>query len=243
MTVLKGNLATAQSKNLIRLFKQMKEYVLENQQIVSQRDYVRLTLQTADNTNSIHTLRHELAMIDDKIEGVVSNLGEMVRKSELSPIMLNLGKSEIPSGWLILNGHPVESDLAYKRIYSIANKSIFIIDNYMSLKTLVLVKDAKRNIDITIYSDNVNNGLHRIEYEDFCKEYPFLNIQMKQSGGVFHDRYIVIDYNTSTEKIFHCGSSSKDGGRKVSTITLIEDGMAYNQLFMELQKNQELVLK
>ncbi len=73
MTVLKGNLATAQSKILIRLFKQMKEYVLENQQIVSQRDYVRLTLQTADNTNSIHTLRHELAMIDDKIEWVANS--------------------------------------------------------------------------------------------------------------------------------------------------------------------------
>ena len=126
MTVLKGELATKQSKTLVRLFKQMKDYVVENQQVVTQRDFLRLSLQTADNLQNIIKLRQELAKIDDKVGNVVSNLGEMVRKSELSPIMLNLGKPEIPAGWLILNGQPVENDLAYQQIYTLANKTIYI---------------------------------------------------------------------------------------------------------------------
>lgn len=148
MTVLKGELATKQSKTLVRLFKQMKDYIVDNQQMINQRDFLRLSLQTAENAQNIIEFRQKLTEIDDKVENVVSNLGDMVRKSELSPIMLNLGKPEIPPGWLILNGQPVESDLAYQQIYTLANKSIAIIDNYISLKTLVLFKHAKQNVSV-----------------------------------------------------------------------------------------------
>ena len=174
MTVLKGERAIKQSKALVRLFKQMKDYVIENQQIVSQRDFLRLSLQTAENAENIADFRKRLLEIDDKVEKVVSNLGDMVRKSELSPIMLNLGKPEIPAGWLILNGQPVESDLAYQQIYALANRSIFIVDNYISLKTLVLFKHARQDVAVTIFSDNAHNGLHKVEFEDFCKEYFFI---------------------------------------------------------------------
>ena len=242
MTVLKGELATKQSKTLVRLFKQIKDYVVENQQIVSQRDFLRLSLQTADNAQNLVMFRQKLNEIDDKVEEVVSSLGEMVRKSELSPIMLNLGKPEIPPGWLILNGQPVESDLAYQQIYTLANKTIYIVDNYISLKTLVLFKNAKQNVAVTIFSDNVNNGLHKVEFDDFCKEYSGLKIDIKQAGGIFHDRYIVLDYNTPDEKIYHCGASSKDGGRKVTTITLTEDTSVYKSLVAQLLKNKNLVL-
>ena len=214
MTVLKGELATKQSKTLVRLFKQMKDYVVENQQIVSQRDFLRLSLQTAENAENIAEFRKRLTEIDDKVENVVSNLGEMVRKSELSPIMFNLGKPEIPPGWLILNGQPVESDLAYQKIYTLANKSIFIVDNYISLKTLVLFKHARQNVAITIFSDNTNSGLHKVEFNDFCKEFPGLKIDLKQAGG-----------------------------RKVKTITLTEDTSVYKTLFAQLLKNKPLILK
>ena len=243
MTVLKGELATKQSKTLVRLFKQMKDYVVENQQIVSQRDFLRLSLQTAENAENIAEFRKRLTEIDDKVENVVSSLGDMVRKSELSPIMFNLGKPEIPAGWLILNGQPVESDLAYQKIYTLANKSIFIVDNYISLKTLVLFKHARQNVDVTIFSDNINSGLHKVEFNDFCKEFPGLKIDLKQAGGIFHDRYIILDYNTSDEKIYHCGASSKDGGRKITTITLTEDTSVYKALVSQILNNQPLILK
>ena len=243
MTVLKGELATKQSKALVRLFKQMKDYIVDNQQMINQRDFLRLSLQTAENAQNIVEFRQKLTEIDDKVENVVSNLGDMVRKSELSPIMLNLGKPEIPPGWLILNGQPVESDLAYQQIYTLANKSISIIDNYISLKTLILFKHTKQNISVTIYTDNTNNGLHKVEFDDFCKEYSGLKIDIKKADNIFHDRYIILDYNTSDEKIYHCGSSSKDGGRKVTTITKIDDTSIYKPLLAQLQKKQTLVLK
>lgn len=243
MTVLKGELATKQSKALVRLFKKMKDYVIENQEVLNHRDFLRLSLQTAENAQNIVEFRQKLTEIDDKVENVVSNLGDMVRKSELSPIMLNLGKPEIPPGWLILNGQPVENDLAYQQIYTLANKNITIIDNYISLKTLVLFKHAKQNISATIFTDNINNGLHKVEFDDFCKEYSGLKITIKKANNIFHDRYIILDYNTPDEKIYHCGSSSKDGGRKITTITKIDDTSLYKPLLAKIQNNQSLQLK
>ena len=39
MTVLRGDLATKQSKALIRTFKQMKDYIVENQDLIGEREY------------------------------------------------------------------------------------------------------------------------------------------------------------------------------------------------------------
>ena len=54
---------------------------------------------------------------------------------------------------------------------------------------------------------------------------------------------IILDYNSPDEKIYHCGSSSKDGGGKVTTITKIDDTSIYKPLLAQLQKKQILVLK
>ncbi len=243
MTVLKGELAVKQSKALVRIFKQMKDFVVENQNVIDRRDYLRLSLQTADNARDLLEIRSSLSDLDDKVADAITKIGECVTKSELSNIMLDFSKPATKVGWLILNGQPVESDIAYQEIYSHAKKTIFIIDNYISLKTLVLFKDVKPSIEITVFSDNTNKGLHKLEFNDFCNEYSSLKIKLKILGGTIHDRYIVTDYGLKTERIYHCGSSSKDGGRKVSTISLVTDNAIYQPLIASIVNNTDLILQ
>ena len=72
------------------------------------------------------------------------------------------------------------------------------VDNYIGLRTLVHLKNSPTGVNITLFSDNVgNNKLHNIEFTDFCKEYPSVKISMKKTGGIFHDRFIVLDYGIS----------------------------------------------
>lgn len=42
--------------------------------------------------------------------------------------------------------------------------------------------------------------------------------------------------------IYHCGSSSKDSGNKITTITKVEDITIYHKMIEELLKNKDLVL-
>lgn len=117
-----------------------------------------------------------------------------------------------------------------------------MIDNYIGVKTLALLKNSKDNVEIILFSDNVGKGLHSTEYSDFCKEYPNCKIELKQTGKKYHDRYIVMDYGTEQEKIFHCGPSSKDGGMRIGSIVEIREREAYHELVDELLKMPVLEL-
>ena len=243
MTVLKGELATKQSKALIRIFKQMKDYIIDNQSLLGQREYLQLSLQTTQNTQDLLDLRKSLSAVDDKVASIIDTLGNVVTKSELANVMLDFSNPTVRRGWLILNGQPVESDLAYRQIYSTAKKMIFVVDNYIGLKTLVLLKDVPANVKITIFSDNIGNRLHQAEFNDFCREYPNVSVSLQTSGGIFHDRYIVVDYQTANEQVYHCGASSKDGGNKVTTITAVTDGGIYHSVIDQLLSNPVLILQ
>ena len=240
MTVLRGELATRQSKAIIRTFKKMKDYIVENRGLLGQREFVQLSLQTSRNVQEIADLRSSLSAIDDKVAGIVDALGSVVTKSELADVMLDFGNPATRRGWLILNGQPVESDVAYSKIYDAAKSEIYIIDNYIGLKTLVLAKNALAKCKVTIFSDNLHHGLHRAEYDDFCREYG--SVELKRSGGIFHDRYIILDPGTSDERIFHCGASSKDGGARVMTIEEVTDTSIYASLIVRLANNPMLEL-
>lgn len=225
MTVLKGDLATKQSKALIRIFKEMKDCIINLNESFTNNDVLKLSLQINQNMNEIKQIREE-----------------MVTKSELSTIIKRFIPNKEYKELLLLNGETVEANIAYKDIYKLAINKIFIIDNYISLKTLILLKDLD-NIEITIFSDNIHNGLTKMEYEEYINEYPQVNINFKKTNKMFHDRYIIIDYNTDNEKIYHCGASSKDAGKRINTITEIKDTVVYKELINNILNNQELILK
>ena len=232
MTVLRGELAVKQSKALVRIFKQMKDFILQSQNILSGPELTKLSLQTADNTKQISDNSKEIKSIKDN----------MVTKTELTRVMKNFTDPNIKKDYLFLNGETVEADIAYSTIYSSAKKTIFIIDNYISLKTLVLLKFVKPTVQITLFSDNVGKGLHKTEYSDFCKEYPNIHLTLKMTKGIYHDRYIILDFGTKKEKIFHCGGSSKDAGARTTSISQVEDKKLYQTIANDLQNNQPLIL-
>ena len=242
MTVLKGDLAIAQSKALIRTFRSMKDYIIENHDLLGQRQYLQLSMISTQNTKDILDLRRDLDKVENQMADVVSSLGEVVTHSELAEFMVDFGNPKIRTGYLILNGEPVEADLAYAEIYGSAHHSVYVIDNYIGLKTLVLMKNVPEGIPITLFSDNTGNRLRRTEYEDFLKEYPNVKVNLKQTNGRFHDRYIIIDYGKDSEKIFHCGASSKDAGKKVTTITEVPEKGIYQGLIEEILQEPVLEL-
>lgn len=228
MTVLKGELATSQSIALIRTFKAMKDYIANNQVLIGQKELVALTTQVAKNTSAI--------------AGIESKLEDTVTKSELSKVMKNFNDPSIKKEYLICNGETVKADIAYQSIYSQAKHSIYIVDDYISIKTLAHLKDIVSGIPITVFSDNKNNILRQQDVTDIHTDYPLLQLSFQKTNNKWHDRYIILDYATKSEKIYHCGASSKDSGKKVNTITLIDDPTIYHTKINELLSNSVLVL-
>ena len=157
----------------------------------------------------------------------------VVTKSELAD-MMNSFISDDDEKWLMFNAKFSSADEVYESVYRQAKSSIYVVDNYIGLRTLVHLKNSPTGVDIILFSDNVgNNKLHNIEYTDFRKEYPTVKLSMKKTGGIFHDRFIVLDYGTADERVFLCGASSKDAGARITSI--VEDyGIAkYNSVIAE----------
>lgn len=211
MTVLKGELAIKQSLALIRLFKSMKDYIVESENIVTVNEILKLSKQIDSNTNKIKRIENKLEVVMD-----------------------NFIDTSIYKHFLILNGKRVEADIVFQSIYSLANQSIIIIDDYINIKTLEHLKVCKKDIVINVFSDNVaRKPLEENEINDFIAD-TGINLVVRPTNNEIHDRYIVIDYNTENEMLYLCGSSSKDAGNRISTIIKIEHSEVYHQLFDKL---------
>ena len=215
MTVLKGERATAQSKALIRLFKQMKDYIIaENRNLLSNEGLVQIAVQTERNTKDIAVIQ-----------------------SDLQKVMENFVDPSTYKHFLILNGKKLEADVAYTQIYGMAKKSIAIIDDYVGVKTLDLLRGIAKGVSVTIYSDE--QGFESLTDQiknDFSAARPDVKLFTDRTRGKIHDRYIFLDYGLKGEKLFHCGASSKDAGNKITTIMQIENTEIYHILMDKLKR-------
>ena len=228
MTVLKGELAIRQSKTLIRLFKSMKDYIIENQQLmITQKDYYALVERVNTNSADIKEIKEN-----------------MVTKTNLSDLMRLFDSGIEHKEILILDGEPFKADLAYQKIYRLAKKELAVIDDYISTKTLQHLLHSKTTVKLTIISDNkARPPLRQTEYVDFQKENPGRSITFITTANKAHDRYIILDYGTRDMRVYHCGASSKDAGKKITTITQVRDLSGYSDMVKELLANPTLILK
>ncbi len=225
-TVLKSEIAIKQSITIMRAFRGMRHYIRQNQQLLPYDELKRMEA------------RHY--QLSDKVQHIEE---EMVTKSDLSNLM-KLFDSEVKSEEiLILNGEPFKADAAYQKIYKKAKKNIVMVDDYIGVKTLQHLACVGTGIDITLISDNKGyNPLRLSEYIDFQTEYPGMTVSFLHTSNKAHDRYIVLDYGTRTMKVYHCGASSKDAGKKITTITEIKEVKLYKDIVGDLLTNPQLSL-
>ncbi|MBP3890807.1 MAG: ORF6N domain-containing protein [Solobacterium sp.] len=225
-TVLKGELAVRQSIALMRVFKAMRKHIIESSQFISTQEFYSLVIK------------------QEALEGEVRKMQEdMISKTDLFDIMKGFQDENNSIQILIYDGQPFKADEAYQTIYKRAKRNVIVIDNYIGVKTLRHLVFTKKGVERTVISDNKGSRPLRLsEYIDFTIEYPDVPIVFKTASNKIHDRYIVLDYGTKNMKVYLCGSSSKDSGKKITTIIQIHDISEYKQMIQTLLLNSELVL-
>ena len=102
MTVLKGELAVRQSIALVRTFKRMKDYILENRDLIGQREILQLSMETANNRIEISKINSDMISLEKQISDVAEGLKDVVTKSELAD-MMNSFISDDDEKWLMFN--------------------------------------------------------------------------------------------------------------------------------------------
>ena len=109
---------------------------------------------------------------------------------------------------------------AYSLLLDILNKTkeeVIIIDNYAGKELLDLLKKIDKKI--IIVSKNIDETLKE-KYESQYNNITFIN------SNSFHDRFIILDRN----KLYSCGASFKDLGKKCFVISEFNDKEYLNKL-------------
>ncbi|MBR5970096.1 MAG: ORF6N domain-containing protein [Lachnospiraceae bacterium] len=218
-TVLKNDKAVAQSIAIMRAFREMRHFIRQNQQFVTKNE-LKLIVDRQD------TFESEINDIHESINRINENF---VLNTELK-------------NFVIYKGQKFEADKAYIEIYRKAKKTIFVIDDYVNIKTLHLLSHKKSGVSVIMFTQNGHGQrgfLTASEVTDFNNEYPTLTIKPNPDC---HDRFIILDYGRKEEKVYHCGASSKDAGNKVCAINAIENTALIHPIIDKLILGADVLL-
>ena len=222
-TILKNEMAVQQSIVIMRAFKNMRHYLTENRQLASKEDLRRIEL-------SLGAYKIETDKSISEIEKRIDDLSNtFISDTELKNLV-------------IYKGQKFEADVAYIEIYQKAKKSIYLIDDYVNIKTLHQLSQKKTGVDVILFTENGRGRkgfLTASDVSDFQSQYP--NLQIKPNPDC-HDRFIILDYGLKTEQVYHCGASSKDAGKKVCAINKMENTAMVHPIVDALLKNPDKVI-
>ena len=212
-TVLKGDLAVQQSIFIMRAFKEMRHYIRQNQQFVSQSEMSIVTAKVSELSVQMAGAIDHQKLTDKAIEDI---------QKSIDTLNENFVSDKDFKNFIIYKGQKFEADVAYIDIYQQAAKSIYVVDDYMNTKSLQLLSQKNPGVEVILFTENGHGKrgfLTTSVVNDFLNQYPPLRIKPNPDC---HDRLIVLDYGLSTEQAYHCGASSKDAGRKLCAINKVE---------------------
>jgi len=213
-TVLRGELAEQQSIFIMRAFREMRHYIKQNQQFVTQSEMRIVTAKVSELSVQVAGVvdwKNKAEDRFDRIQRSIDTLNE------------NFISDKDFKNFVIYKGQKLEADAAYIDIYQQARKSIYVVDDYVNTKTLQLLSQKRTGVEVVLFTENGHGKrgfLTTSVVNDFMQEYSPLRIK---PNADCHDRLIVLDYGLPTEQAYHCGASSKDAGKKLCAINVISE--------------------
>ena len=211
-TVLRGELAEQQSIFIMRAFREMRHYIKQNQQFVTQSEIRLVTAKVSEISVQVAGVVDWKNKAEDRFDSI---------QRSIDTLNENFVSDKDFKNFVIYKGQKFEADAAYIDIYQQAKRSIYVVDDYVNTKTLQLLSQKQVGVDVVLFTENGHGKrgfLTTSVVNDFIQEYPPLRIK---PNADCHDRLIVLDYGLTTEQAYHCGASSKDAGKKLCAINVI----------------------
>ena len=230
-TVLRGELAEQQSIFIMRAFREMRHYIKQNDQFVTQAEMRLVTAKASE-------LSVQMANISDRQKKTELKVEDIQKSIDI--LNENFISDKDFKTFVIYKGQKFEADVAYIDIYQQANKSIYVIDDYMNTKTLQLLSQKQEGVEVILFTENGHGRKGFLTEEvinDFASQYPSLRIKPNPDC---HDRWIVLDYGLGTEQVYHCGASSKDAGKKLCAINKIENATVIHPVIDKLLSGDDV---
>ena len=205
--VLHSEIAVRVSIHIIQAFVEMRRFITNNAILFQRLDKVEQK-QIATDIKQVET--------EKQIDTILDALESRDRK---------------PQQGIFYDGQVFDAYLFISDLVKSANKSIFLIDNFIDESVLQLFTKRKKTVSVTIYTKKITRIL-KLDLEKHNSQHPEIEILEFAKA---HDRFLIIDETN----IYHIGASLKDLGKKWFAFSRMD--IQALEVITELSGNCEIV--
>ncbi len=180
--ILRSKTAIEVSIKIINAFVSMRKFILYNENVFQR----------------INNLEQKQIAIDIQQGKTDNKVNEILNALKDKSLTINEG--------IYYDGQIFDAYSFVSKLIKIAQKSIFLIDNYVDESTLLILSKRKSDVKAIIYTSKFTNQL-KLDIEKHNAQYPEIIVKTYKKS---HDRFLIIDDNT----LYHIGASLKDLGKK-----------------------------
>lgn len=159
-----------------------------------------------------YMLPNRMLLLEDKVDNNTKRINQLFDMFD---------PKDITKEYLFFENQLFKSHYVLNKIFESAKEEIIIVDNYADKELLMYLSKLQKNIKI------ISKNMDDLLIAKYKKE--FNNIEFIRKD-IFHDRFIILD----RKKLFSCGSSFKDLGKKCFAINLMEDKIILNELLNKI---------
>lgn len=159
-----------------------------------------------------YMLPNRMLLLEDKVDNNTKRINQLFDMFD---------PKDITKEYLFFENQLFKSHYVLNKIFESAKEEIIIVDNYADKELLMYLSKLQKNIKI------ISKNMDDLLITKYEKE--FNNIEFIRKD-IFHDRFIILD----RKKLFFCGSSFKDLGKKCFAINLMEDKIILNELLNKI---------
>lgn len=157
-------------------------------------------VENKDIYQSLNNINNKLIEHDEKIEYLFSKFNKKEH--------------------LFLPGEEYDAYREITNILQLAQKEIIIIDSYVDITFLDIIKNLNTNI---ILITKQKTKLKKVEIEKYNNQFNNLKVI---KNDTFHDRYIILD----NKGVYHIGTSLNHAGKRIFSINKLEDKLIIENL-------------
>lgn len=192
--LLRSDVAVNASVAIMRAFVEMRRFLANNGQLFEQLREIDVRQRLAQERNERQFEEH----------------GALIH--ELFGL---LEPREEPAQHIFFEGQVYDAFELLAEIVGKAEKSIVLVDGYVDLGTLNILKKKREGVAATVWTKARGDKLSDADVETFRAQYGPLELRHTEA---FHDRFLVLDGTAC----YHVGASLKDAGKKCFALTLFE---------------------
>ena len=123
-------------------------------------------------------------------------------------------KELIPNQGIFFDGQVYDAFEFVSKLIKDAEKSIILIDNYISDEVLILLERRGNGVKASIYTQKIDHQL-ALSLKKYNAQYPAIEVKTFKFS---HDCFLCID-----NVVYHIGASIKDLGKKWFAFSILYD--------------------